>query len=278
MIQASAVTHAAASLVPIAAPYDFALSLERFRVSGDDLVNRFHDGAFHRFLAGREVRIVATAGGVEVSPSDEALRPLVERLLGADHDLPAFHLFAAADPVLAPIAARLRGLRPPLLPDPFEMLVTSITAQQVSLRAALAIRNRMVERFGEPGVHAYAFPRRERIAAASEQELVAVGLSRRKAEYIVGLARSPIDLDSLANVPDDEVRASLGALRGIGAWTAEWFLARHLARPRAWPAGDLVLHKAADLFYGSGVHELGLRLDPFQNLSAHFLLTALRMP
>ena len=95
---------------------------------------------------------------------------------------------------------------------------------------------------------------------------------------MVGLARSEIDLDALAALDDDEVRARLTALRGLGPWTAEWFLARHLARPRAWPAGDLVLAKAADLFYGCDVHELGPRLDPFQNLAAHYLLTGMRTP
>ena len=74
------------------------------------------------------------------------------------------------------------------------------------------------------------------------------------------------------------MRARLTALRGLGPWTAEWFLGRHLARPRAWPAGDLALRKAADLFYGLDVHELGRRLDPFQNLSAHYLLTGMRIP
>ena len=73
----------------------------------------------------------------------------------------------------------------------------------------------------------------------------------------------------------DDVRARLTAIRGLGPWTAEWFLARHLARPRAWPAGDLVLRKAAEVLYGLDVHELGKRLDPFQNLSAHYLLAAL---
>ena len=81
----------------------------------------------------------------------------------------------------------------------------------------------------------------------------------------------------LAALPDDEVRATLVAVRGVGPWTAEWFLARHLGRPRAWPAGDLALRKAAALLYGLDVHELGRRLDPFQNLSAHYLLTGLRV-
>jgi DNA-3-methyladenine glycosylase II len=110
----------------------------------------------------------------------------------------------------------------------------------------------------------------------SEQELFDVGFSRRKAEYVIGLARSDLDLAGLALLDDDEVRARITALRGLGAWTAEWFLARHLARPRAWPVGDLALRKAAEVLYGVDVHELGPRLDPFQNLSAHYLLTGAR--
>ena len=107
----------------------------------------------------------------------------------------------------------------------------SITAQQVSLFSAAAIRSRFVERFGTPGTHAYAFPERERVARASESELVAVGFSGRKAEYVVGLARSDLDLDALASLPDEEVAARLVALRGLGEWTADWFLARHLGAP-----------------------------------------------
>lgn len=156
--------------------------------------------------------------------------------------------------------------------------MTSITAQQVSLRSALAIRNRLIAHFGARGAHAVSFPRREQLAETSEQELVALGFSRPKAAYVTGLARAELDFAALGGLSDEEVRRALTAIRGLGPWTAEWFLARHLARPRAWPAGDLVLRKAATVFYGSDVHALGLRLDPFQNLSAHYLLTALRHP
>ena len=86
--------------------------------------------------------------------------------------------------------------------------------------------------------------------ARPRTELVGVGFSTRKAEYVVGLARSELDLDELAALPDEEVTARLVALRGLGEWTADWFLARHLARPHAWPAGDLGLRKAVAAFYG----------------------------
>ena len=258
-------------------PYDFALSTERFRAFGVDVANLWHEGGLHRVVGGREVRIEAAPGGVDVEPLDGEIGPVVAKLLGLEFDLDAFTAWAARQPVLDELVQRLAGFRPPLAPDPFESLVTSITAQQVSLHAAFAIRTRLIERFGVCGQIAYGFPTRKSLAAASEAELVALGFSRRKAEYVVGLVHHEIDLDELADLPDDEVRTRLTAIRGLGPWTAEWFLARHLARPRAWPAGDLGLRKAAETFYGLGVHELGPRLDPFQNLSAHYLLTGLRV-
>jgi 3-methyladenine DNA glycosylase/8-oxoguanine DNA glycosylase len=257
-------------------PYDFELSTRRYRAFGTDLANLWHEDALHRVVAGREVRIVAAPGGVDVEPLDAETRPVVERLLGLEFDLDAFAAFAVTDPVLAGLVERFRGLRPPLAPDPFESLVTSITAQQVSLFAAFAIRNRLIERFGERAIHAYSFPARERLATAGEEELFELGFSRRKAEYVVSLARSELDLHALAALPDDEVRAQIVSQRGLGEWTAEWFLARHLARPRAWPAGDLGLRKAVALFYGDeDVRAVGERLDPFQNLAAHYLLAGL---
>jgi DNA-3-methyladenine glycosylase II len=267
------------ALVALRQPYDFLISTERFRAFGIDRANVWHDGALHRFLAGREVRIRKADGGVDVEPYDAAIEAEARRLLGAAFDLDAFTAWAAAEPVLARLTTALAGFRPPLAPDPFEALVTSITAQQVSLQSAFAIRSRFVERFGEPGQMAYGFPKRERVAAVSEEELVAVGFSRRKAEYVVGLARSDLDLGTLAALPDDDVKERLVAVRGLGEWTADWYLARHLGRPHAWPAGDLGLRKAVRIFYGEtqDVLEAGSRLHPFQNLSAHYLLTGLRI-
>jgi len=264
-------------LLRLPEPYDFDVSTERFRAFGVDLANLWHEGGLHRVIAGREVRIEAAPGGVDVEPLDEDTRPVVEKLLGLEFDLPPFYAWAAEQPVLAELVVRLAGFRPPLSPDPFESLVTSITAQQVSLFSAFAVRTRMIERFGERGELAYGFPTRERIESVAETELVALGFSRRKAEYVTGLARSELDFDGLAALEDDEIRARLVAVRGLGPWTAEWFLARHLARPRAWPAGDLGVRKAAAVLYGLDVHELGRRLDPFQNLSAHYLLTGMRV-
>lgn len=263
-------------------PYAFELSTERYRAFGPDLANLWVEDALHRVIDGREVRIGQAGDAVDVEPLDTAIELVVRKLLGAEFDLDEFYGFAVSEPTLAALVEELRGLRPPIAVEPFESLVTSITAQQVSLYAAFAIRNRLIERFGVRAEHAYAFPTRERLADAEPVELTTLGFSGRKADYVVGLARSDLDLGGLGALPDDEVKATLTALPGIGEWTADWFLARHLARPRAWPAGDLAVRKAVSRFYGEGralsideVRALGERFAPFENLTAHYLLAGL---
>jgi DNA-3-methyladenine glycosylase II len=265
----------------LAAPEPFSLELTtaRFRAFGLDQATAWQDGALYRAVGGREVRISAADRGVDVDPLDAETAPVVRRLLGFEFDLVTFSAWAAGVETVAPLVVRFAGYRPSLSPDPFEALVTSITAQQVSLYAAVAIRNRFVERLGEPLGVVWSFPTRERVAVASEEELVGLGFSRRKAEYVVGLARSELDLGGLALLPDDEVKERIVAIRGLGEWTADWFLARHLGRPHAWPAGDLALRKAVRALYGEvDVRAIGARFEPFQNLTAHYLLAQYLTP
>lgn len=264
--------------VSLPEPFDFALSTERFRAFGADLANLWHEGALHRVFRGVDVRIEEAPGGVAIAPAQELLAGDVRDFLGGPFDLDAFYAFAESEPVLARIVQELLGFRPPLSPDPYEALVSAITAQQISLRAAFAVRNRFVRAFGVEVGAAWAFPARERVALARPDELVTLGFSRRKAEYAIGVARADLDLEALALLPDGEVKATLVALPGIGEWTAEWFLARHLARPDAWPAGDLGLRKAVLHFYGEeDTRAAGDRFPGHRNLAAHYLLTGHRV-
>jgi DNA-3-methyladenine glycosylase II len=270
--------------VPVPQPYDFTLSTARFREYGSDGVTVWHEGGLHRVIAGCELRIEPARGGVRIRPGDIDGAAEVSYLLGLPFDLDAFRAWAATQPVLAEIVAALPGFRPTLTPHPFEALVIAITAQQVSLRAAAAIRGRFVARFGVRHELAWTFPARDRVAVATVAELRALGFSERKAEYVIGLARAELDLDALATLPDEAVAEALTGIRGLGRWSADWFLARALARPTAWPAGDLGLRKAVERFYADGrplttdeVRAMGGRFAPFQNLTAQFLLAGLRI-
>jgi len=271
-------------LLEVPQPYDFVLSTVRFRDFGSDRATVWHEGGLHRVAAGEEIRIQAAPGGVRVEPWSDAAAAEAGRLLGLPFDLDAFTSFAARDAILDGLVQHLSGFRPTLNPQPFEALVVAITAQQISLRAAAAIRSNLVERFGVRHEHAWAFPTRERLARARPSELIVLGFSGRKTEYVLELAQSDLDLDGLAALSDDEVIEAITAVRGLGRWTADWYLARHLARPSAWPAGDLGVRKAVSTFYAGArllsieeVRTMGERFAPFQNLSAQFLLAGARM-
>jgi DNA-3-methyladenine glycosylase II len=271
-------------LLRIPEPYDFELSTRRFRDFGSDGATILHDDGLHRVVAGREVRITAGDGGVAIEPwSEEAARG-VARLLGLPFDLDAFRAWAGDEPTLAPLVELLPGFRPTLNPEPFEALVVAITTQQISLRAAAAIRGNLVRAYGVRHEQAWEFPTRERIKELRPRHFTPLGFSRAKAEYVLELAHSDLDLDGLAALDDDEVIAAITSVRGLGRWTADWFLARHLARPHAWPAGDLGVRKAVSTFYAAGrslsieeVRRMSERFAPFQNLSAQFLLAGARM-
>jgi len=226
-------------LLRLPEPFDFELSTERFRVFGPDLANLWVDGALHRVVGRREVRIEPARGGVRVEPLDAGIRAVVRKLLGIEFDLAAFYAWARRNPVLKELTKALAGFRPPLAPDPFETLVTSITAQQVSLRAAFAIRNRLIERFGRRGEHAYAFPTPKSLSGAAPDELLALGFSHRKAEYVLGIAAAPPAFEELAHLPDEEVKARLVAIR---AWASgrptgsspDTWRVRGRGRPATW--------------------------------------------
>jgi DNA-3-methyladenine glycosylase II len=235
-------------------------------------------------VAGQEVRIAAAPGGVSIEPGSPEAAVEIGHLLGLPFDLDAFRTWAARDAELGRIVDTFPGFRPTLSPDPFEALVIAITTQQISLHAAAAIRANFVERFGVRHDQAWAFPTRERMRRARPSEFTVLGFSRAKAEYVLELAHSDLDLDGLAALDDDVVIAAVTSVRGLGRWTADWFLARHLARPHAWPAGDLGVRKAVSTFYAAGqalsiqeVRRMSERFAPFENLSAQFLLAGARM-
>ena len=270
-------------LLRVPEPYDFHLSTVRFRDFGSDGATVWHEGGLHRVVGGREARVTRVDGGVAIEPWSEEAAHEIGLLLGLPFDLDAFRA-GATDPVLAPIVESLAGFRPTLNPQPFEALVVAITTQQISLRAAAAIRGNLVRTYGTRHDVAYAFPTREQIRELRPRHFTPLGFSRAKAEYVLELAHSPLDFGRLEDLDDDDVIAAITSVRGLGRWTADWYLARHLARPHAWPAGDLGVRKAVSTFYAEGnalsiqeVRRMSERFAPFENLTAQFLLAGARM-
>jgi DNA-3-methyladenine glycosylase II len=153
----------------------------------------------------------------------------------------ACRALAAVDPLLGASVGRFG--RPPLWArEPgFPTLVHLILEQQVSLASAQAAFDRL-------GVALAGDLKPERVLSLDDAALRAIGFSRQKAGYARDLALAAsdgLDLDGLAALPDEEVRARLVTLRGIGPWTADIYLLMVLLRPDVWPHGDQALATAA---------------------------------
>ncbi len=188
----------------------------------------------------------------------------------------AARLLAEQDPVIARLVAD-GGL--PSFPRPtetrFEALVRAITYQQLAGPAARAIHGRLIA-----ALDGEVIP--ERLAALTDEQLRAAGLSGNKAASLRDLSAKVIDgtvmLDArqLARENDDEVVARLTSVRGIGKWTAEMFLMFQLRRLDVWPTGDLAVRRGYGLAWGiptptaRQLDDLGERFRPYRSVAAWY--------
>ena len=125
-------------------------------------------------------------------------------------------------------------------PDGFAALLRAIVGQQVSVASARAIWARLD---GAGLAEAAA------MAAATDDDLRAAGLSRQKARYGRALAQAGIDFNALRDVPDAGVVSTLVAVPGIGVWTAEIYAMFALGRADVFAPGDLALQEAARMLF-----------------------------
>ena len=249
-------------------PIDIPLSFELFRHWGDDGIDRWDGTRFIRTtsLAGQVMPYVCRVTGSIDEPALEVtviqathvptVTALVSRMFVTAPS--ALADLMRVDPRIAQLELRFRGVRPVIQSDLFTALVRSITAQQVNLLWATTLRRRLAETFGQRhqiGAHWVFRLEPNALAAANVPDLRALQFSTRKAEYVIGLAHAVteglLDLEALRLAPDDEVIERITALRGLGRWTAEWFLARALGRARV-SAGDLGVRKAVAKVYLQG--------------------------
>jgi DNA-3-methyladenine glycosylase II len=193
-------------------------------------------------------RLSVVVSGGAVGPRDGAVaRRALHRLLGLGVDLSAFAAMADADPIIAPLAERMRGLKPPRFPTVFEALVNGVACQQLSLTVGIHLLNRLTAAHGravrDDPDGARAFPDPAMLAALEPEELKRHGFSLTKARTIVEVARAiatgALDLEALHRLDDFAAVERLTRLRGIGRWTAEYVLLRGLGRLNVFPGDDV---------------------------------------
>ena len=263
-------------------PFSFAHTL-RFILSPpallngrkfDPILDHFVDGEYRRVVSingqpvlygvkeekrgtkpGLAVRILA--GDTDENLQDD-VRRLVERQFSASLDLAPFYRLAKADPVLARLLERFRGMRVPQAPTVYETIVAAILEQQVNLSFAHQVKKALVETFGShvefEGRRYNAFPEPAALSIATPRQLRRIQISGPKARYIIAISRATLDgsldLEGLAALEPAAAYEKLLAQKGVGPWTAHYAGMRALGHLDSLPAADVGLQKAIMRFYG----------------------------
>ena len=245
-------------------PFRLDLTVWALRRRVDNVVDRWDGRTYRRVLigdAGEPFEVAVSQDGPSDAPhlnvriQAEASGPGLESeatlalksLLGIDLELDEFYALAHADGNLKPLAAQFRGFKPPRFATYFEALVNGISCQQLSLTVGIRLLRNLTECFGvelgtEEGAF-HAFPRPQDLVDVDIERLRKMGFSYGKAGYITELAQSitkgQLILRELEALNDREAVDRLRGLKGVGRWTAEYFLLRGLGRTHIFPADDV---------------------------------------
>ncbi len=288
------------------APFNFDLTAQIFD-SGDRQIRAYTNGVFHQVLRinGNLVLISITSIGtiekpeltIKVSSNNRLtlndklkIQGLITYIFNLDFDLRSFYKEVEKDSAMHQIAQQLYGLKNPTTPTVFESLVDSIVEQQISIKVAHTIEQRLAKKFGETliieGNSYFAYPTPQNIAASSISEIQQVGLSMRKAEYIHGAAQmivdGKLDLEQMKNENNPErIISELDEVKGIGVWTAELTMLRGMQRLDALPADDFGIRRVISKYYCGGqpiktdeARQIAKAWGKWKGLAAFYLIIA----
>lgn len=206
--------------------------------------------------------------------------PALSSLSDADL-IRAKRVLARRDPVLAAVIRKYRA-RTPLETarmDPFPALVRTITAQQISTKAAATIHGRLVALM-PAGVEPDA------MLALTDAQLREAGLSRQKSAYVRDLASKAasgeLPLHTLHELSDEQVIDAIIKVKGLGRWSAEMFLMFRLRRPDVLPVDDLGIVTAIMRLYGlrkkpkaDRIRKIGEAWRPYRTVACWYLWRSL---
>jgi DNA-3-methyladenine glycosylase II len=189
------------------------------------------------------------------------------------------------DPIMAALIREHGpcGLADALRVDHLSALARAIIFQQLSTKAASTIHGRFVSLLPGGSISAAA------IAAMTDEQFRAAGVSRQKALYLRDLAAKvssgELQLEGIEDFDDEAVIAALTTVKGVGRWTAEMFLMFRLHRPDVLPLGDLGIVSAVQKAYGlrkrptpDRLRKLGDAWKPYRSIACWYLWRSLDTP
>ncbi len=185
------------------------------------------------------------------------IRQYIWEWFDLDTPLQEFYEAASKDVLLSSIIQGYHGLRLIKIPDLFEAMSWAIIGQQINLNFAYKIKHALIREYGDSlelnEKTYYLFPRPDKIAKLTKEELRRIQFSRQKAEYITLLARSFLNKEvrkkQLSKQNLDKASNQLKKLKGFGDWSAHYVLMRCLGFRSALPIQDAGLKNALKAIY-----------------------------
>ena len=173
------------------------------------------------------------------------------------------HLLAA-DPVLGLVITKCGSGKLLARDDAFFSLARSIVGQQISVKAAQSIWNKLEKNLGVVTA--------DNVSSRTTSELRKSGVTRQKSGYLIDLAHhfleGNLQEQDWQKLSDEEVISLVSQIKGIGPWTAQMFLIFHLLRPDVLPLGDIGIQKAMGLHFNGGdrmtPQEMTNRAEPWR--------------
>ena len=181
--------------------------------------------------------------------------------------------FARLDPTMHSLLKSASDVQYPTASKPDEYvrtLASSINSQQISVKAADSIWNRVENTLGSVTSTS--------ILSTAEDDLRSCGLSRQKVRYLKSLAEYAAqnnDLRDIDQLSNGEVVNELTKITGVGQWTAEMFLIFALARPDVFSYGDLGLMRSLEQHYGIHYQDIAAANAIIEPLSPYRTTAAL---
>ena len=186
----------------------------------------------------------------------------------------AIQHLTSKDTVLASVIGQYKGESLTSRGDLFFTLIRSIVGQQISVKAAATVWQRLFDEVGGDITP-------ERLACMSVDDLRGCGLSRPKTNYIRGIAEKFAgefaDL-RWGDMDDAVIIDHLCSLKGVGTWTAEMIMIFTFLRPDIFPILDLGAVRGVEKLYNAGnrmekdeVLALSETWAPYRSVATWFL-------
>ncbi|WP_218816217.1 DNA-3-methyladenine glycosylase 2 [Methylobacillus rhizosphaerae] len=194
-----------------------------------------HPALLTIMFSGFQAHVQLHTDGATDSPGDaQALETMARHMLELTQPIEPFEAAHGDHPLIGDILVQQSGLLVAVCASPFEALTWAVTGQQISLRAAIALRRRLIQELGiRHSSGMYCYPDASHLANMDDDAFRLTGMSRSKSNTLRTISQAVLEqhlpLDAWLHSPPEqvpEIFSVLRSIKGVGPWTINYTLLR----------------------------------------------------